>query len=357
MTTAARPEPQTGRSTVTDAGGNGPDRERPEEAEQHAVPPLRQADLSYVSAVDRSLVHRASIAEVFVTDSCRVDEEHFLIGAQLPRGHSMRDTAQHYDFNLLVEVLRQAGVLVAHQHLDVPLDTAFAFRSLDISVRDMDCTRIGAQPATGVVDTTVRVHRNASGRPTSMTFTGTLHLDGRAAVSGTGSLVLLSEHAWETIRRRGRRQALETAPPRMLPTIAAEAAAVGRRNAANVVISRLRTLSGERAEARLLVDVAHPFMFDHPLDHVPGNLLLEAARQLSIGALAARHHLDPFALLTAACTVSFDGFVELDLPTRLVAAASDLTASDHGVKGTVSVSLEQADRTAASCSIVLEVLG
>ncbi|WP_152827040.1 AfsA-related hotdog domain-containing protein [Fertoeibacter niger] len=31
--------------------------------------------------------------------------------------------------------------------------------------------------------------------------------------------------------------------------------------------------------ARLIVDKAHPFFFDHPLDHVPGLLLLEAAVQ------------------------------------------------------------------------------
>lgn len=38
---------------------------------------------------------------------------------------------------------------------------------------------------------------------------------------------------------------------------------------------------GRPLSARLRVDQAHPFFFDHPLDHVPGLLLLEAAVQIA----------------------------------------------------------------------------
>lgn len=41
------------------------------------------------------------------------------------------------------------------------------------------------------------------------------------------------------------------------------------------------TGTSERPAARLKVDQKHPFFFDHPLDHVPGLLLLEGAVQLA----------------------------------------------------------------------------
>ena len=54
-----------------------------------------------------------------------------------------------------------------------------------------------------------------------------------------------------------------------------------------------------RGQCRLLVDQSHPFFFDHPLDHVPGLLLLEAAVQAAqdraefpcfVGAVRAKFH-------------------------------------------------------------------
>jgi len=54
---------------------------------------------------------------------------------------------------------------------------------------------------------------------------------------------------------------------------------------------------GRRLTAELVVDQQHPFFFDHPLDHIPGLLLLEGAVQLAqsdarrprfVGAVTAR---------------------------------------------------------------------
>jgi acyl transferase domain-containing protein/3-hydroxymyristoyl/3-hydroxydecanoyl-(acyl carrier protein) dehydratase len=38
---------------------------------------------------------------------------------------------------------------------------------------------------------------------------------------------------------------------------------------------------GSRVRARILVDESHPFFFDHPYDHVPGVLFVDAAQQLT----------------------------------------------------------------------------
>lgn len=52
-----------------------------------------------------------------------------------------------------------------------------------------------------------------------------------------------------------------------------------QRRAENTVITQVRR-DGRALRAELVVDETHPYFFDHPLDHVPGILLLEGVMQL-----------------------------------------------------------------------------
>ena len=64
---------------------------------------------------------------------------------------------------------------------------------------------------------------------------------------------------------------------------------VVRRDPRNVLLRQItRQRAGQANEwlAMAIVDEGHPYYFDHPLDHVPGILLLEAALQLTEVALA-----------------------------------------------------------------------
>ena len=73
--------------------------------------------LTYDATVPRAMVHRASIAEVFVTDSVAAatngigrSEASFEVAAQLPRGHVIGERSAAYDFLLIVEVMRGEGL-------------------------------------------------------------------------------------------------------------------------------------------------------------------------------------------------------------------------------------------------------
>ena len=54
----------------------------------------------------------------------------------------------------------------------------------------------------------------------------------------------------------------------------------------NVLIGDVRRISTEpeEFECEMIVDPTHPFFFEHPLDHIPGMMFLEAGRQLGIAA-------------------------------------------------------------------------
>jgi hypothetical protein len=65
----------------------------------------------------------------------------------------------------------------------------------------------------------------------------------------------------------------------------------------------------------LRVDTGHPVLFDHPVDHVPGMLLLDAARQ------AAHAELGAGAVPPLALDADFGRFVELGAPCRVEVTA------------------------------------
>ena len=80
---------------------------------------------------------------------------------------------------------------------------------------------------------------------------------------------------------------------------------VGRMSPMDVVLSPVN----EPDCWQLRVDTRHPVLFDHPVDHVPGMLLMEAARQ----AWAATHG-SPMPL---GFTGAFQRYIELDAPCTI----------------------------------------
>ncbi|GAB2884678.1 ScbA/BarX family gamma-butyrolactone biosynthesis protein [Streptomyces mayteni] len=303
--------------------------------------------LRYDATVPRALVHRASVAEVFITDSVADatnglgrSEAVFEVAAQLPRGHLIGERAATYDFLLIVEVLRQAGVFVAHRHLDVSLDSAFIFKSMNYQVRSVDALRIGSKPAQVVITLTVRPERNRAGRVLGFDFDGVMFVDDAPALEASGGLVFVSRRAFGMLRAKGRERVRQAAPGSTLVSRLAPAApsTLGRHDPRNVVVTEPTVDPSGNARARLVVDTRHPHLFDHELDHVPGNLQLEAARQLAVAAVARLHGLFPEQLLVSELRAHFPEFAELDLATTVDARVGGVRQS--GSVGLLSVPVD-----------------
>jgi hypothetical protein len=92
----------------------------------------------------------------------------------------------------------------------------------------------------------------------------------------------------------------------------------------------------------LRVQTEHPVLFDHPLDHVPGMLVLEGLRQAG-RALLGR----PDAQL-AGCDVSFRRFLELDRPASVLARMPG-GATQNGAA--LAVAVTQDGETAVSGTV------
>jgi 2-oxo-3-(phosphooxy)propyl 3-oxoalkanoate synthase len=231
--------------------------------------------------VPRHLVHRWSMHEVFLTSVTPVDRSRFEINLQWPRWHSTTgpQVPARLTSTLVLEGIRQIGIYLAHTAWDVDLEYAFIARVLG-------CRWLGSPPTKSrgpfVASATAELVEARPGRGPGSGLDLTVHLstDGERFALGVGTLACASPRLYRRLRGPGaelRSDELACPPPSEV-----QPAVVARGDASQVVVSDMQiNADTQTAAAHLRVDPAHPFYFDHPADHVPGSLILEAAQQLA----------------------------------------------------------------------------
>jgi hypothetical protein len=227
--------------------------------------------------VPRQYVHRAALAEVLLTDWRPTGDDRFTVEAQWPRAHSLYAPVAglRHDPLLLAETVRQAGLLLSHAAFAVPLDHSFLMWELRYSI-DPDGALVGAGPTDWELEVRCQDRVERGGRLSGMTYTVSLLRDGVRVGSGGARFTCAGPRVYERLRGpHGLISVLAPRPARRaLP--AAHVRATGRAAGTDVVLEPAPHPGGPWV---LRVDPDHPILFDHPVDHVPGMLLLEAARQ------------------------------------------------------------------------------
>lgn len=117
------------------------------------------------TTVPKQLVHRASGAEVMLTDWRREDSIRFSTTAQWPHRHSFFTSVDNDQHDPLVaaETIRQIGILLAHAEFGVPFGHQFLLRDLRIAVQPQHLF-VGNAPALLDIDVTcteVKRHRDS----------------------------------------------------------------------------------------------------------------------------------------------------------------------------------------------------
>ncbi|MFC3962355.1 ScbA/BarX family gamma-butyrolactone biosynthesis protein [Nocardia jiangsuensis] len=288
------------------------------------------AGVSHQQPIRRELTHRAAVAEVFVTSLATRDTGGYLAGAQLPRMHAYYGDhtgapARLHDPLLIMETARQASIALTHEFFGAPLDSAFLVRTFNgAGVRGV-AWETTPDPTNLVLAVDVpRVHHQA-GAVCGLDMVLEISCPAGPLMTVDGSFSWTSPDRWSRLRGAFR-QSLEL-PPAVGPTVAARPVppgTVGRENRRNVIVGAPEQF-GAAVRVPLAVDPLHPFLFDHHLDHVPGSVLLEVARQSALTLLDAGS-ANPQLL---SVTSRFDRFAELDLRTEcraeITARTGDLT--------------------------------
>lgn len=304
--------------------------------------------------IDRRVVHRAQVHEVFLTD-VEEDEGSFL--AQLPSSHAYfcDSSSMRYglvDLLTLMEACRQAATAAAHLFWGVADDRQFILTRWRASFPVATRPRYGFEP----VDLRMRVSLERPRRMHATLTGGTTRVSVHAPSDGealVGTLELdvryVGKETYQFLRTGARGGSpVPTSTRRTPEAVAADPSAVGCTREDNVAIGPPAiTANGGRAVLRL------PFhnrsMFDHAQDHAPAMVMVEAARQLV-------HATCPSAPAARSVLTEVDGdfgtYVELDTSTHLVAAVRELQSSRLPL--TTDVQISQDSQPAASIILTFD---
>ncbi|WP_240436065.1 MULTISPECIES: ScbA/BarX family gamma-butyrolactone biosynthesis protein [Streptomyces] len=252
------------------------------------------------------LCHRPDPEDRFPVDWLRLSEHRFLVSVNWPAAHRffapLPDGRQ--DPLLVAETTRQATMMLAHAEFGVPIGDQFVMRELGYRIETPDFTVDNASGAIEVVVECSDVQLRA-GRLVGMRVDLRFQRLDQVLATSMGILVCTSARVYR--RLRGERM---SAPSRPVPLLAAVTPhETGRVDRKDVVLA----LSKHRPGWRLRLDTTHPTLFARPNDHVPGMVLLEAARQAAT-ALTPGHDFHPVSM-----RISFDKYCELTEPCWILA--------------------------------------
>lgn len=296
--------------------------------------------LAFESTVPRRWVHRRAVAEVFLTD-CVADHsvDRFLVGAQWPRLHGFyRTQSGRYDTMLLAETLRQVAIYLAHTQYRVPLDNRFIMQSMSIEA-DLPQLLIGDTAAEVSIEVLVPDVQRRDGRVRGLSVELGFFISGVLVGSGRGSTLVVTDEAYDRIRwgKQGARDLGD-----VLTCMPVDPACVGMQRAEDVALGISRRPHGWQVRT----EPTHPVLFDHPCDHMPGMLMLEAMRQ------AARAELGLPGVDLRSLDVTFHRFVEIDSLAEVIVTVSpdsDMTVTAEVVQygevmGTATIVVEPTAR-------------
>lgn len=154
-----------------------------------------------------------------------------------------------------LELVRQTGIAVAHIGERVSIDWKFLLRSISIS----QITSLSDEPKMGAllgqVFVKLKERRTRRGVLSGIVADIAVHREGTTWAQGSGDIDFLPSQNYAALRRN--RQVFDSsADPELLIA---------------------PSFSDRQLSAHVGVDTTDAFIFDHPLDHVPGMLLAKAA--------------------------------------------------------------------------------
>ncbi|MET9319554.1 ScbA/BarX family gamma-butyrolactone biosynthesis protein [Streptomyces sp. NPDC003038] len=253
----------------------------------------------------REYVHRSSLAEVFLTGCERTGMDTFTLTAQWPRAHTFFTSPDGTSHDPLQagETIRQAGLYLCHAIYQVPLTHHTLLQTLDFTTHPQHL-RIEPRP-TDLHLTAHCTNFHWKGNRFSGTLHTHIHRNGHLTATGTAHFTCIPPTTYQRLRRN--QPLAPTAPPS--PRTPIPPATAGRRHPHDIVL----TPTPHPHQWHLTPDLNHPILFEHPNDHHPGMVLIEAARQAT-HALHPPHTYTPTTL-----TTHFHHYAELHTPTTITA--------------------------------------
>ncbi|MFG2222336.1 ScbA/BarX family gamma-butyrolactone biosynthesis protein [Streptomyces sp. NPDC048644] len=290
------------------------------------------SEMNEVREVRKEFLHLRFDESVLLTGWRRLADMEFTLTARWP-GFTATATGDgvRHDPQVVARTIRQAGLLLAHGEFGAPMDHAVLLRTFDFTV-EADYQ----PPQDAPIDVTLHVSCAEMGRRGKRLTGLHLHMDIRSfdgVLIGTGA----TDFEWIDPRVYRRLRDTHAAAVSEQPPLAEPVAPglVGRHREDEVAIAP----TADPRRWQLRCDFSNTILYDHPVDHVPGLVMIEAAHQaaqlLEAGGAPGTFH-------PTSARTSFDHYVEFDAPCWIEAKVDDDGAgAESGVR--VSVTGHQGD--------------
>jgi 2-oxo-3-(phosphooxy)propyl 3-oxoalkanoate synthase len=288
--------------------------------------------------VSTDLVRRTHEADVFVTNLRVTGPSRFEVRAQWPGSHSFYGPTKPdtHDSMLYLESVRQAVLLIGQYAYQIPRKHKFITHDKRFEIDPAGLRANGDEPVDITMTITVHDIAHRSKRVAGMRMEYLVDRDGER-IGTAGYRVSIATDAVYA-RVRGDRIA---AHPACLGGIGpVDPKLVGRTESIDVMLNEVPDSDGWA----LRVDPGHPVVYDHVIDHVPGNGAIEAARQAALLTVG-----DPRAVVVG-CDFAFAHYIEFDQICMVYAEETNVGTDDSR---TVRVWFEQDGRTSAEGTLEL----
>ena len=257
-----------------------------------------------LEAAPARLVHKLAADEVLLAGWRRVGEAEFRVATRWPREHGYYFAADgHADPMLLIETLRQCLPLLSHAAFGAPLATHLVWESFGLRLSP-EALAAGRPLDEVEIEARCLDLRRRAGGPADLTLSFAVRRHDVELASARTHFYIQAPAVYRRLRGEAVHLSSAELRPAILPAPVC-AAAVGRGASRDVLLS-----ATDRPDVwQLRVETTHPIYFDHPVDHLPGAALLDAAMQAARAAAAD----DPRGPVTVtAIAGDFTAFVELD---------------------------------------------
>lgn len=272
---------------------------------------LINSTYNYQNTLPKSYVHRAVVGEVFLTDIKKFKDDEFVTAGYLPKAHIYYNDLVYknsnkriYDAIVLLEICRQSSIIIAHHFFLVPYTSRFIFDNADFEFNKLIYHK--AEGSNVLVDVKIIEKKYRQGELSGLSFKMTIYIDGLNCAQKFMSISWLSETKWNRLRKIRNTQNYESPIFDYAP-----AEVVGRQLLQNVVIGNVKD-DESHFIASVIIDQTHPTIFDHPLDHVPGMLLIEACRQMALLIMSKKFRISNQFLFIKRFRINFIRFCELN---------------------------------------------
>ncbi|MGW1964998.1 ScbA/BarX family gamma-butyrolactone biosynthesis protein [Streptomyces sp. NPDC001935] len=339
---------------------------------------VREFTTGSLAPVPQTYTHKTRQEEVLLRTWERTGPDAFTVTAEWPRDHRFYRTRHGLlDPMLLSETIRQTLPLLSHGAYAVPLGHQLLWQDLDwhmatpaqaagpeipmglegplapharsdsapatpAGLESPVALRAGSDPEPALVELRITCPKVTyrRDRAASIALSVEVLRDGAPFATAHSRFTIQDRAVYERLRGRY----ADIAALRVLPlSPPASPRPVGRDGFEDVVLSPTHT--PDRWQLR--ADTTHPILFDHAVDHAPGMLLLEAARQ------AAQALVHPTPTIAVGMESVFTRYAELDVPCWILA---DAHPADSLGRTRVHVTARQNDRDIFTSTVTLAPL-